>query len=108
MAEPFRPNMLSNAAPTPSPNRISLKQRVLNAGTWSLAGYGLNQAIRFGTNLLATRLLVPEMFGVMAIANLVMVGLAMFSDFGLKLNIIQSKRGNDPAFLNTAWVAQIF
>jgi O-antigen/teichoic acid export membrane protein len=100
--------MLSNTSPTPSPDRISLKKRVLSAGTWSLAGHGLSQVIRFGSNLLMTRLLVPEMFGVMAIATMVMVGLAMLSDVGLKQNIIQSKRGNDPAFLNTAWITQIF
>jgi O-antigen/teichoic acid export membrane protein len=86
---------------------MPLKKRVLDASRWSLVGYGLTQAIRFGTNLLLTRLLVPEMFGVMAIANLLMVGLAMISDLGLKQNIIQSKQGNDPVFLNTAWTVQI-
>jgi O-antigen/teichoic acid export membrane protein len=98
--------MPSNTAPTP--DRISLKQRVLNAGVWSLAGYGVSQVIRLGSSLLLTRLLVPEMFGVMAIATMVMVGLAMFSDVGLKPSIIQSKRGSDPAFLNTAWIVQIY
>ena len=85
----------------------SLKRRVLSAGAWSLAGYGLNLALRLGTNLLMTRLLVPEMFGTMAIATIVMTGLAMFSDLGLRQSIVQSKRGNDPAFLNTAWSIQI-
>ena len=61
----------------------------------------------FGTNLLMTRLLVPDIFGVMAIAMVVMAALAMFSDFGLNQNIIQSKRGSDPAYLNTAWIIQI-
>jgi O-antigen/teichoic acid export membrane protein len=88
-------------------DRISLRQRVLKAGGWSLAGYGLSQAIRFGTNLLLTRLLAPEMFGVMAIAVIMMLGLAMFSDVGLRQNVVQSGRGNDPAFLNTAWTIQI-
>ncbi len=55
-----------------------------------------------------TRLLVPDMFGVMAIATLVMVALAMFSDLGLSQNVIRSDRGSDPAFLNTAWMIQIF
>lgn len=54
-----------------------------------------------------TRLLLPEMFGVMAIASLVVVGLSLFSDVGLKPGIIQSRRGNDPIFLNTAWTMQI-
>ena len=100
--------MLSSSAPTPTPDRISLKKRVLRAGTWSLAGHGLSQAIRFGSNLLMTRLLVPDMFGVMAIASILAAGLALFSDLGLRQNIIQSKRGSDPAFLNTAWMIQIF
>jgi O-antigen/teichoic acid export membrane protein len=99
--------MPSNFSPTSSPGRISLKQRVLNAGAWRLSGYGLSQVIRFGSNLLMTRLLMPEMFGVMAIATTVIAGLAMFSDVGLKPSIIRSKRGSDPSFLNTAWVTQI-
>ena len=108
IAPQFRTHMLNSSAPTPTPDRISLKKRVLRAGTWSLAGHGLSQAIRFGSNLLMTRLLVPDMFGVMAIANMVIAGLALFSDLGLRQNIIQSKRGSDPAFLNTAWMIQIF
>ena len=47
------------------------------------------------------------MFGIMAIANIVIVGLGMFSDLGLKQNIIQSKRGEEPLFLNTVWSVQI-
>jgi O-antigen/teichoic acid export membrane protein len=87
--------------------QLSLKQRVLNAGMWSFTGFALSLVIRFGSNLLMTRLLVPEMFGVMAIASTVLVGLAMFSDVGLKQNIVQSRRGNEPDFLNTAWSIQI-
>jgi O-antigen/teichoic acid export membrane protein len=89
------------------PAATSLKRRVLSAGAWSLGGYGLNLALRLGTNLLMTRLLVPDMFGTMAIAIIVMSGLAMFSDLGLRQSIVQSKRGSDPAFLNTAWAIQI-
>src|SRR5258708_13138289 len=87
--------------------RIALRQRVMKAGVWSIAGYGINLAIRFGTNLLMTRVLAPEMFGVMAVASMIMVGLSMFSDIGLRQNVIQSSRGNDPSFLNTAWSMQI-
>jgi O-antigen/teichoic acid export membrane protein len=47
------------------------------------------------------------MFGLMAIATVVMISLAMFSDLGLKQSIIQSRRGSDPTFLNTAWLLQI-
>ena len=68
----------------------------------------LSQVLRFGTNLLMTRLLAPDAFGVMAIAYVIMGGLAMFSDFGVKPIIIRSERGSDPAFLNTAWTIRNF
>lgn len=72
-----------------------------------MVAHALGQVIRLGSNLLMTRLLVPEMFGVMAIATTVTVILALLSDIGLRQNIIQSKRGDDPVFLNTAWTVQI-
>lgn len=90
-----------------SADRPSLKQRALKAGIWTVGGYAFGVLLRFGSNLLMTRLLVPDAFGVMAIANIVMAGLALFSDIGLKPNIVQSARGKDPLFLNTAWVLQL-
>jgi O-antigen/teichoic acid export membrane protein len=84
-----------------------MKGRALHAGVWTLVGYGIGQALRLGSNLIMTRLLVPEMFGVMAIANIILYGLALFSDVGLGQSIIQSRRGEEPVFLNTAWVVQI-
>jgi O-antigen/teichoic acid export membrane protein len=87
--------------------QASLRDRAFSGGAWSIAGYGVGLMIRFGSNLVMTRLLVPEMFGVMSIAIVVMVGLAMFSDLGLRQNIVQSQRGSDPVFLNTVWVVQI-
>jgi O-antigen/teichoic acid export membrane protein len=63
--------------------------------------------IQFGSNLILTRLLFPEAFGIMALATVFLVGLAMFSDIGLKTAIIRDPRGNDPAFLNTAWTLQV-
>lgn len=89
------------------PDSQTLKQRVLRAGGWTFAGYGLSQAIRLGSNLIMTRLLAPEMFGVMAICLSVMGMLLLMSDIGLRQNIVQSRRGDDPAFLDTAWVFQI-
>jgi O-antigen/teichoic acid export membrane protein len=89
------------------PDRLPLKRRILSAGSWSLAGAAISYPISLGSNLLLTRLLVPKMFGVMAIATLVLTALTMFSDFGLVQNIVQSRRGSDPVYLNTAWAIQI-
>jgi O-antigen/teichoic acid export membrane protein len=99
--------MTPQAAPTPAVSVGTFRQRVLQAGRWSLTGFVISQGIRFATNLMMTRLLAPEMFGVMSVAQMIMVGMALFSDLGLKANVIQSQRGRDGVFLNTVWVTQI-
>jgi len=85
----------------------TLKQRVVKSGSWVIFGHLFSQTMRLGSNLVLTRLLVPEMFGVMAVVSVIMGGLAMFSDVGLLQNIVQSKRGEEPNYLNTAWTIQI-
>jgi hypothetical protein len=47
------------------------------------------------------------MFGVMALASVMLVGLQLLSDLGLRQSIVQSKRGQDTEYLNTAWTVQI-
>lgn len=85
----------------------TLKQRAVRSGSWVIFGHLFSQVLRLGSNLILTRLLVPEMFGVMAIINVIMFGLGMFSDVGLLQNIVQSKRGEEPAYFNTAWTIQV-
>ncbi len=77
------------------------------AGFWSIGSLFITQALRLGSNLIMTRMLVPEMFGIMAIAQVVSIGLTLFSDIGLNLSIIRSNRTDDPIFLNTMWSMQI-
>lgn len=90
-----------------SNNALSLRQRVLHSGSWTLVGYGVNQTLRLGGNLILTRLLFPEAFGMMAIVMVISFGVTMFVDMGITQSIIQNERGNDPAFVNTAWSIQI-
>jgi O-antigen/teichoic acid export membrane protein len=84
-----------------------LRQRVMRAASWTLGGHAISQVIRLGSNLIMTRLLAPEMFGVMAIAFVFIMALGMFSDVGLRQVIIKSHRGDDRRFLNTVWTVQI-
>lgn len=83
-----------------------LMARVLRSASWLLIGYGGSQALRLAANLILTRILFPEAFGLMTLVTVVIVGLAMFSDVGISPSISQSKRGDDPDFLNTAWTIQ--
>ncbi|WNZ23699.1 oligosaccharide flippase family protein [Leptolyngbya sp. NK1-12] len=85
----------------------ALKKVVIRGAFWTVAGYGASQILRFGGNLLLTRLLFPEFFGLMALVNIFIIGLNLFSDVGIGLSIIQNRRGDEPAFLNTAWTLKI-
>jgi O-antigen/teichoic acid export membrane protein len=88
-------------------NNTGLKQRLMRAAGWTVLGHGLSQVIRLGSSLILTRLLAPELYGVMAVGYVVMTGLGMFSDLGLSSGAIRSERGDDPHFLNVSWVVQI-
>ena len=88
-------------------NKQVVKRTVLSAGAWTIGGFVLSQILRFGGNLLLTRLLMPEYFGIMGIVTVVIVGLTMFSDLGLLQSVVQSRKGETSEYLNTAWTIQI-
>lgn len=85
----------------------TLRRRVLRAGSWTIGGHMSSQLLRLGGNLILTRLLFPEAFGLMAIVQSVIVGLAMLSDLGIAASIIRNKRGHETVFVNTAWTMQV-
>jgi len=85
----------------------TLKKQAISGTVWTIFGYGTSQSLRLGSNLILTRLLVPELFGLMALVNVFLMGLNLFSDVGIYPSIIQNKRGEDPQFLNTAWTVQV-
>ncbi len=57
--------------------------RVLRSASWLMIGYGGSQALRLASNLILTRILFPEAFGLMALVTVVTVGLSLFSDVGI-------------------------
>jgi len=87
--------------------RDSLGGRALRSSTWTTFGYVLSQAMRLASNLILTRLLVPEAFGVMALVNSLIVGLQMFSDMGTGPAVQKSRHGDEPEFLDTVWTVQV-
>jgi len=84
-----------------------LTARILRSVSWVIVGHGGAQAIRLASNLILTRILFPEAFGLMALVTMVNVGLMMFSDVGIGPAVARSPRGDDPRFLNTAWTTQV-
>lgn len=86
---------------------VSITQR-LNRGTlWAAGTFIASQVLRLGSNLILTRLLFPEAFGLMALVNMFIQGLVMLSDVGINVSIIRSKHGDKPRYLNTAFSLQV-
>ncbi len=88
---------------------LSLSRRVLTAfrgGIWALAGYGAGQLFRLASTLILARIVAPQAFGLVALVNVFLSGLEMLSDLGIGMDVVQHRRGDDPIFINTAFVIQ--
>jgi O-antigen/teichoic acid export membrane protein len=84
----------------------SSSSRAVVGGAVTLAGHAGVQALRMGGQIVLTRLLPQEAFGMMAIVHTFRAGIDLFSDVGIGPSIIQNERGDEPAFLDTAWTIQ--
>ena len=85
----------------------SMRGLLLSSSLWTVLGYGAGQVLRLGNNLILTRLVSVQVFGVMAIVQAVITGLSLITDIGVGPSVIQNKNSNDPKFLGTAWTIQI-
>lgn len=83
----------------------TFKQRVIKASIWVISANILTQFIRFGSNLITTRLLLPDAFGLVAIAQAIIMGLHFFVDIGLNQSLIRTNN-SDPKFINTIWTVR--
>ena len=78
----------------------------LGDGTSSLIGlHGLTAFLRLGSNLVLTRLVAPEAFGVIAIVTSILYVLTMFVDFGMGSFITRHKTADDK-LLETVWTVR--
>jgi len=89
------------------PTQDGIGSRVTRGAFLTLINFGGTSGLRLLSNLILTRLLFPEAFGLMALIQVVIAGATMFSDFGIREAIIQDKRGEEQAFIDTAWTLQI-
>ena len=75
---------------------------------WGSLGWaGLSQivgmVIRLGSNLILTRLLVPEAYGLFATAMAVVTTLEWLSDLGIQPALVRHPEGGGPTYLSTGW-----
>ncbi|HEV8607733.1 MAG TPA: oligosaccharide flippase family protein [Tepidisphaeraceae bacterium] len=90
-----------------SPAKTTVKQLAKRAAVWAFVGYAGSVGLRLVSNMVLTRLLFPSAFALMGLAQIFISGLQMLTDVGVQTGIIQSKHGDDPKYLNTAWTVQV-
>lgn len=70
---------------------------------WSYLTHGFQLVLRLGSSLILTRLLLEDDYGLFGTALAVLFFFEFLSDIGLRPAVVRSARGEDPAFLGTAW-----
>lgn len=86
---------------------MTFKKKVFAGVGYNTVGHIVGNAIRLGSSLILTRLLTPELFGLMTVAVTFTIAASMFSDIGLRVIMLREKRGDDPEFRNVVWTMQI-
>ena len=87
--------------------RDSLRARSLAAFGWTMGGTLMQRGLSLISNLVMTRLLAPEAFGLMAMVITVQMMVEMMSDIGIQQSIVRSPRGGDLHYLRAAWAVQV-
>lgn len=70
---------------------------------WLSAGSGFENGLRLIRNMILTRVLMPEVFGIMAIVFAINAAFQSFTEIGIKQAIIQNQKGDQQTYLNSAW-----
>ncbi|NJK43652.1 MAG: oligosaccharide flippase family protein, partial [Pleurocapsa sp. SU_196_0] len=73
----------------------------------AMGGYAAVQILRLASSLIMTRLLAPELFGMMAVTISITIVVSLLSDVGIRQAVVQSTRGDSPEMLRTAFTIQV-
>lgn len=95
------------ASPAATPARPGLFKRGLSTGAWTLVEHASSMFFRLLSNLVLAGLLAPDAYGLVSVIWTMLIALTMLSDLGVMRTVVQSQRGNEPDFMNTALTLQI-
>lgn len=103
-------DVISNASPISGgvvgglpPAGNGLRSKVLRGGALVASGSVAEQVSRFLKNIILTRLLAPEAFGMMALVMSAGTMIQVVTDIGVKEGIIQHPKGADAHHMSAAW-----
>lgn len=74
---------------------------------WTVGGFMASSGLRFLLNIVLSRLLAPDILGVMVVVSAVRLGIDLLTDVGIEQNIIHHPDGDERLFRDTAWTMQV-
>ncbi|MEM8536535.1 MAG: oligosaccharide flippase family protein [Pseudomonadota bacterium] len=89
------------------PTKGSLAARAIDAAGWNMVTIGTEFVFRLASNLIMTRLLVPEAFGLLAFAMVFASAVGLLADIGVYQSIVREKDRMGPRFLRVAWTVNV-
>ncbi|CAN5185381.1 lipopolysaccharide biosynthesis protein [soil metagenome] len=98
--------LAANLSDRVAPRVKFLSRDLINRVGWTTGSYAGVQGLRLVNNVILTRLLAPELFGIMLIVNTLRTGVELLSDIGIGQSIITNANAEDPEFIDTAWSLQ--
>ncbi len=84
---------------------MSLKESAVSGLKWTTASKIGQQTLQFSTLIILARLLLPEDFGLMASAMVVIGFVNVFRDLGLSAALIQKQNLSDELFSSVFWLS---
>ena len=76
---------------------------IVKGVAWTVGFFILGQSLRIVSSVILTRLLTPEIFGILVIVFVLRNGIELLSDGGFVQSLVISKNADEPAFYNTVW-----
>ncbi|EMI21511.1 polysaccharide biosynthesis protein [Rhodopirellula maiorica SM1] len=86
--------------------RPALRNPATFASLTTVGLFATSLLLKLVSNLVLSRLVLPDVFGLMALVTIAVMGLTLLSDVGLAPAVVQHSKGSDPDFLRTAWTIQ--
>jgi O-antigen/teichoic acid export membrane protein len=83
------------------------EKRMFSGALWTVGTFGLTTAIRFASNVVLTRLVAPDVFGMLMIVITVKLGTELLSDIGIGQSVVRNGKADDIRFRYTAWTLQV-
>lgn len=85
----------------------SLGRRAASAVGWNLFQLVGQNLLKLGSNLIMTRLLLPDAFALVSLVFILITALTLATDIGIRQSIVREEDGETAAFLRSAWVLKV-